>query len=372
LIASRANSGGRRPWRWALGLLGIGLVGGIAVLTLPLWTVPIVRMAIGRRERDLSEPAQMKVVGEALALYCNSADRVLDSRLGIGWLPSELRRLEPSWVSVRREGASVSFGGGFHGSGYGLSPKSAGEWVMTFSSEDGWTDPQTVKISMDRRLSSDELVQTMKKNYGEYLAEPRSMDAQLHAQAAWLRFLLPFGSTDELRSAGRELVLRVPDHVGAHYLAGVVEGTLGSRAAAAADFIAWVKSSPGFRHDAILAHFLVSQGANAEAVAAARDSLGRPLVDPPQGQDLMWNYSALGATLVADILALDPDVALSLCDKIDREETEKSTRAYFGPTLAQLRRRAVARKAGPAQSVADAGATEVAPPLDYDREFFGR
>jgi hypothetical protein len=209
----------------------------------------------------------------------------------------------------------------------------------------------------------------MKESYRQYLEEPPSPEGQLRARAAWIRFLLRFGTNDELRGAARDLSSRVPDHVGAHYLAAVVEGSLGSGAAAGADFIAWVRANPGFRHDAILVHYLASEGDVAEALAAARDSLTQPLVDPPRGPDLLWNYSALGATVVADVLPLDADLALRLCDKIEREETEASTRAYFRPTLEQLRRRALARKQG---SVAPPGGVEEAPPLDYDREFFGR
>ncbi len=359
----------RRYWRWALGLLALGFIGVVAAVTLPFWTVPIVRMEIGRHERELIDPAQMQRVGQALALYCNSVDGRLDSGLGVGWLPRELRLLEPSTVSVAHDDAAFYFGGGFHGAGYHLQRTNGARWELSFSSEDGWTDPQTVGFEQDRKLSRDELVRTMKESYRGYLAEPASDERALQARSAWLRFLLSYGTDAELREAARELVVRLPDHVGARYMTAVVAGTLGSRAEAASDFIAWVKSAPGFRHDAILAHYLVSQGQTPEALAAARDALGRPLIDPPRGPDLIWNYSALGSTLIADVLALDPDLALRLCEKIEREEIDTSTRAYYRTTLGQLRRRALARKQG--RSVVSTSVVEEAPPLDFDREFFG-
>ena len=33
----------------------------------------------------------------------------------------------------------------------------------------------------------------------------------------------------------------------------------------------------------------------------------------------MWNYSALGSTLATDVLPLDPDLAIRVCDKIEKE-----------------------------------------------------
>ena len=168
--------------------------------------------------------------------------------------------------------------------------------------------------------------------------------------------------------AALEAVSRMPDRIEAHLALGVVESALGANEEAAKGFSDWVAGAPSFFREVVLTDFLVVRGQHERALLTARDALTRPLTSVP-GQH--WNYSALGATLVADILPLDPDLALRLCDKLEREESDTSARRDFQSTFAVLRQQALDRKSG--QSEAKTVPPEgTLPPLDFEREFLGQ
>lgn len=102
---------------------------------------------IFEREKELTQGAVVLEAGRELAILCQTCRLhsewfVNKSFVVPAWTPAVILRLDPRWIEITPDNATVEFGGGFHHCGYfverGSTSKASDSgvtWVVYFNSE---------------------------------------------------------------------------------------------------------------------------------------------------------------------------------------------------------------------------------------------
>lgn len=306
--------------------IGIGCllaVGVMAILVLNPIGCTILSVLVGithinRVEAQLKSPSVYRPVAETLALYCQSDQSLFPEYLSYAWLPAEIQSIGHPRVNITTNGAFVEMGGGFHHFGYRLEldNTSSGDqtnlWILSLYSEGS---PQTrlteVALSKNRLLTKQEIVSRVAAGFDRRLASSPKDDEAFKGKVL---FLLRSGEIEQAKTTCMTWAqvrhnYWMPQSTLAH-----IRSRLNESEAAEKDFTAWVSEHANFPNYIYLFLFNMREGRAAPALAAIRNALAQPFVEPLNSDGNKF-YLGHNAAVLAFAQG-EFDLALKLCDKM--------------------------------------------------------
>lgn len=266
-------------------------------------------------ESKMKTPEVYQPVGERLALFCQSDQKLFPEMLSYNWFPDVLNELGHGWGNVSTNYASIEMGGGFHHFGYRLELDSATTTPLTnrwrlFMCSEGSDDKllTTIALSSSQHLTANEIQKLAESGYSKSIADnPNAYEGKILT-------LLRFGKMTEAKEACDEWVKLQPDYWLPHFTLAHVRCRLGESEAASKEFSEWVKEHPNFAYYNYLALFYYREGNTNEALKAVQLSQGQPFIEPPNTDGNKFFLGFNGAMIF--YLAGDYDSSLAACNRM--------------------------------------------------------
>jgi len=260
---------------------------------------------VAKEKRNMYNPTTYTVVGETLALYCQSYE--LLRAHGCGTVHSDCVTLHGAWIpkgldgvgTIQRDGASIGMGGALHDHGLELSLDTKASTAVTNVWKLYYTEGKreskvnrhllTIHMDSARQFSTNELLATVVANYDSYALRNPSTHA-FQWQNRWgekIQMYLLFDRITEARTVCREQLVTVPRKWNQWLMltAALITAEEESFERAEHMMMQWVKEDGNFMSYLVLAYFYQMSDKPSKAAKAIRQATTYD-TSPSMGREL--------------------------------------------------------------------------------------